>query len=84
MSHAQRLVGRLQDELPRLGYRSLTPSDAGTPIVAFRAPDPEETRRRLGENDIRVTVVPSEQRMRVSVSVFNTGDDVDRLVAALS
>ena len=56
----------------------------GTPIVAFRTGDPEDTLRRLHENDIRATVVPAEQRMRVSVSVFNTDDDIDRLVAALS
>ncbi len=84
VSHAQHLVGRLQDELPRLGYGSLTPSNTGTPIVAFHTGDPEDTRRRLHENNIRVTVVAPEQRMRVSVSVFNTDEDVDRLVAALS
>ena len=84
VAHAQHLVGRLQDELPPLGYRPLSPPNTGTPIVAFRMPDTEETRRRLSESDIRVTVVPPEQRMRVSVSVFNTDDDIDRLVTALS
>ena len=84
VAHAQRLIGRLQTELPALGYPSLTPSDTGTPIAAFRVSDPEDVIRRLREARVVVTVVPNEQRMRVSVSVFNTDQDIDHLVAGLS
>jgi selenocysteine lyase/cysteine desulfurase len=84
VTHAQRLIGRLRTELPALGYASLTPSTIATPIIAFHVPDPDDLIRRVREANIVVTISSSEQRMRVSVSVFNTDDDIDRLVGALS
>lgn len=84
VEHAQKLVGRLRDELSVRGYACLTPEGTGTPIVAFHLPDAEETIRRLEAGNVVVTVKPSEQRMRVSVSVFNTDQDIDRLLEALS
>lgn len=84
VAHAQKLIARLQAELPVLGFPSLTPPNTGTPIVAFRMSDPDDANRRLREATIRVSMASHEQRMRVSVSVFNTHDDIDRLVAALS
>ena len=81
-AHAQQLIGRLQTELPALGYPSLTPTGNRSPIVAFRMSDFADTARRLREANIAVTIVPP--RMRVSVSVFNDDDDIDRLVEALA
>ncbi len=81
-AHARRLVERLQTELPPLGYASLTPAGNRSPIVAFRPPALGDTARRLRDADIAVTLAPS--RMRVSVSVFNDDDDIDRLVEALA
>jgi selenocysteine lyase/cysteine desulfurase len=83
-AHAARLVARLQAELPAAGYASLTPADNQSPVVAFALPDPEDTIRRVQAAGIAVTIAPAEQRMRVSVSVFNDDDDVDRLVRALA
>ncbi len=83
-AHAGRLVERLQTELPRIGYSSMTPARTPTPIVAFRVPDVDEARRRLDDAGILVTIAPPERRMRVSVSVFNTDEDVDRLIEALA
>ena len=83
-SHAQRLVARLQEELPAAGYPSMTPAAAGTPIVAFRLADPDDVIRRVQQANVVVTVSPRDRRLRVSVSVFNTDEDIDRLVAALS
>ena len=37
----------------------------------------------LKKANVAVTIVENEQRMRVSVSVFNNHDDIDRLVSAL-
>ena len=82
--HAQKLIFRLQNELPRLGYPSLTPAGTTTPIVAFRVADPNNAFDRVEANNIYVTISPHEKRMRVSVSVFNTGEDIDRLISALS
>ena len=81
-THAQRLVDRLQTELPPLGYASLTPAGNRSPIVAFRLTDPGDTARRLRDASIAATIAPP--RMRVSVSVFNDDDDIDRLVEALA
>jgi len=83
-AHAQRLIGRLRDELPQMGYTSLTPPSNITPIVAFHVPDPDDLLRRVREADIVVTISRSEQRLRVSVSVFNTEEDINHLVSALS
>lgn len=83
-AHAQRLMAHLQAELPRRGYVSMTPVGTRTPIAAFRIPDPDDAIRRLEAANILVTVVPPEQRMRVAVSVFNTENDIDRLVEAFS
>ena len=80
-AHAQRLVDRLQTELPLLGYASVTPAGNRSPIVAFRLPDGVDTGRRLRDANITVTTAP---HLRVSVSVFNDDDDIDRLVEALA
>jgi len=81
-AHAQALTTRLKDELPRRGHELLTPQDARTPMVACTLKD---ARKRLAgplkEAGVRITV--SANRFRVSVSVFNGMDDIDRLLAAL-
>jgi selenocysteine lyase/cysteine desulfurase len=82
-AHARELTERLQRELPSLGYPSLTPAETRTPIVAFQLKDAKATAARLKKAGIAVTVIDNEQRMRVSVSVFNNHEDVDRLVSAL-
>jgi selenocysteine lyase/cysteine desulfurase len=82
-AHAKELVDRLQRELPALGYPSLTPADTRTPIAAFQLKDSKATAARLKKAGVAVTIVENEQRLRVSVSVFNNHDDVDRLVSAL-
>ena len=82
-AHAKELTDRLQRELPALGYPSLTPAETRTPIVAFELKDAKATAARLKKAGVAVTIVENEQRMRVSVSVFNNHDDVDRLVSAL-
>lgn len=82
-AHARELTARLQGELPPLGYPSLTPADTRTPIVAFQLKDAKATAARLKKAGIAATIIENEQRLRVSVSVFNNHDDVDRLVSAL-
>lgn len=82
-AHAKPLVERLQAAVPPLGYPSITPKGTPTPIVTFLVKDPDGTRARLKKANVAVTVANGNQ-MRVSPSVFNTMDDVDRLVAALA
>jgi selenocysteine lyase/cysteine desulfurase len=82
-AHARELTGRLQKELPPAGYPSLTPEGNETPIVAFQLRDAEATAARLKAAGIAATIVRDEQRLRLSVSVFNTHEDIDRIVRAL-
>ena len=82
-SHARLLTDRLQAELPPLGYLPLTPRGTETPIVAFGLKDGAATSRTLQAGKIVGTVVGNENRLRLSVSVFNTHDDIDRAVAVL-
>ena len=82
--HARRLIGRLQKELPPMGYPSLTPADTPTPIVAFQLRDPAAVAKRLRDANVAATIIEPEQRMRLSVSVFNTDADIDRVLQVLS
>jgi selenocysteine lyase/cysteine desulfurase len=83
-AHAKALTDRLQTELPKLGYRSLTPPDTATPIVAFALQDPGATAKALQASRIAATIIANERRLRLSVSVFNNHEDVDRVIAALA
>lgn len=83
-AHARRLIGRLQKELPAMGYPSLTPPETATPIVAFQLRDAAATARRLRAANIAGTIIENERRLRLSVSVFNNDQDVDRVLQALS
>lgn len=83
-AHARQLTDRLQKEIPAIGYPSLTPKGTDTPIVAFQLKDVAETARRLKQGRIAATIIEEERRLRLSVSVFNTHEDIDRVVGVLS
>jgi selenocysteine lyase/cysteine desulfurase len=82
-THARQLTDRLQRELPALGYAPLTPSSTQTPILAFALKDAAATSKLLRDGKVTATVVANENRLRLSVSVFNTHDDIDRVVDVL-
>ena len=82
-AHARQLTARLQRELPPLGLTPLTPPNTETPILAFGLKDAEATAKRLQAAKVTGTIVANESRLRLSVSVFNTHDDVDRVVDVL-
>lgn len=82
-AHAKQLTDRLQNELPPLGYKALTPRDTETPIVAFELKDAPATSKMLQAGKVAGTVIGNENRIRLAVSVFNTHDDIDRVVAVL-
>ena len=82
-AHRQPLIDRLQDALPTLGYASITPRESGTAVVSFRhKSEAGETHSRLKAAEITATVAP--HHLRISPSVFNDMDDVERLISALS
>jgi selenocysteine lyase/cysteine desulfurase len=82
-THAKQLTDRLQNELPPLGYKSLTPRETETPIVAFELKDAPATSKMLQAGKVVGTVIGNENRIRLAVSVFNTHEDIDRVVAVL-
>ena len=82
-AHARQLTDRLQKELPPLGYKPLTPPGTETPIVAFELKDAAATAKALQAAKVAGTIIANEKRLRLSVSVFNTHEDIDRVVAAL-
>jgi selenocysteine lyase/cysteine desulfurase len=79
-AHAARLTARLQRELPPLGLKPLTPEGTETPIVAFELKDAGAAAKALQAARITGTIVANESRLRLSVSVFNTDEDIDRVV----
>lgn len=78
----QPLIERLQDELPELGYPSITPRDSRTALVSFRHDAAQSLREKLAAAAVTITV--AEHHLRISPSVFNDMDDIDRLIEALS
>jgi selenocysteine lyase/cysteine desulfurase len=79
-AHARELTSRLQRELPPLGLTPLTPANTETPIVAFGIKDADATAKLLQAGKVTGTIVANESRLRLSVSVFNTHDDIDHVV----
>jgi selenocysteine lyase/cysteine desulfurase len=79
-AHARQLTTRLQRELPSLGLTPLTPAGTETPILAFGLKDAAATAKMLQAANVTGTIVSNENRLRLSVSVFNTHDDIDRVV----
>jgi len=82
-AHARLLTDRLQTELPPLGYKPLTPRGTETPILAFELKDAAATTKALHAGKVAGTVIANENRLRLSVSVFNTHEDIDHVVEAL-
>ncbi len=71
-----RLVSRLER---RLGDRHIS---TGGGLVRFTDPTPDETVERLKDDGVVVRSLPNGD-LRASLHVFNTADDVDRLVESL-
>ena len=82
-AHAKQLTDRLQKELPPLGYKPLTPIETQTPILAFELKDAAATTKILQAGHVAATVIGNENRIRLSVSVFNNHEDIDKVVAVL-
>jgi selenocysteine lyase/cysteine desulfurase len=82
-AHARQLTDRLQTELPPLGYKPLTPRGTETPILAFELKDAAATAKALQAGKVNATIIGNEKRLRLSVSVFNTHEDIDRVVDVL-
>jgi selenocysteine lyase/cysteine desulfurase len=81
-SWRQPLVNAVQTELRRRGYEPMTPLDSKTPLVAFALKD---ARTKLADplKAANVRITTSQNRFRVSISLFNDMNDIDHLLEAL-
>ena len=83
-AHRVPLIRRLQQEVPRLGFTAVTPADSTAGNVTF-------ARKGLAESDIprrltaaKVNVRLGRDWMRLSPSVYNDMNDIERFLAAIS
>ena len=81
-NHARDLTDRLQEELPKRGYKSITPQGNESPILAFVAPHPEAALASCRSADVHIAM-RFGNKMRLSPSVYNNHEDIDRLFEAL-
>ena len=82
-AHTLALSGELRDRLISLGLPVMTPAPAAARAasIAFEWPHPERLRAALEAE--RVLVTGELGRVRASVALFNTTDDLDRAVRAI-
>ena len=81
-AHAQTMIDRLKVELPERGFEVITPKEATTPIITCALENAYEViRPRLDPANVKISV--SRNRFRVTPSVFNDMDDIERLLAVI-
>lgn len=82
-AYRQPLLDRLRQALPDLGYPVLTPPGTTSALITFRCDDAREVLKpKLDDAGIRISV--SRDHFRVSPSVYNDMDDVERLIEVLA
>ena len=91
-AHANRLITRLQKELPPLGYTPITPQGTQSSIVTFLCKDAEAVKRKIRASKAKVlltgpnsalTVGRFGHHIRFSVSVFNNDQDINTILEVL-
>ena len=92
-AHANRLIARLQKELPPLGYPSITPRGTQSSIATFLCKDAEAVRRKIRASKAKIlltgpnsalTVGRFGNHIRFSVSVFNNDQDINTILEVLA
>ena len=83
-AHRIPMIRRLQAEMPRLGFTSMTPADstAGNVTFARRGVGASDVPKRLAAAKVEVRI--ARDWLRVSPSVYNDLGDIDRLLEALA
>jgi selenocysteine lyase/cysteine desulfurase len=81
--YRQPMMERLQQALPKFGFLPMTPEDSSSPIVSFAYPKALDKLSPILQA-AGITIQLYENRVRISPSIYNTLDEIDQLVAALS
>jgi selenocysteine lyase/cysteine desulfurase len=82
--HAARqpLLRRLHEALPRLGWTSITPPESTSALAVFTLSG-AESRFAARLQAAKISVSLYGDRMRVAPAVFNSADDIEKLIVAL-
>jgi selenocysteine lyase/cysteine desulfurase len=80
-AHVRPLLDRLTHELSRRGFTLATPPETRAPLVTCMMKDAHQLAERLSA--AKVVIAVNRNRFRVSPSIFNTSNDIDRLLDAL-
>jgi selenocysteine lyase/cysteine desulfurase len=83
VQHREPLLRRLQDELPRHGFGPITPTDSHGAYLVFSCEGADARFRRALE-DAKIFVTLYRNRIRISASVYNDMEDVQRLIHVLA
>ena len=82
-AYRQPLIDRLQEQMPKIGFPAITPRDSQSALVSFRhSGNSAGLRDKLDAANITISV--ASHHLRISPSVFNDMDDVQRLLDTLS
>jgi len=81
-AHAQTMAERLKKELPTMGYSLMTPLESRTPMVACALENARDLAPKFKAANVNITL--STNRLRLSMSVFNDMDDIERALKVLS
>ena len=82
-TYRQPIIDYARQQVPLLGFEPITPADSTGPLVAFAKKDARSLHAQK-LRDAKVEATLATNRLRVSVSVFNTRADINRLLEALS
>ena len=80
--YRQPFLKRLQDEIPKLGFKPLTPKGSVTPLLAYEF---KNANKILGPIFKKANILASlyKGHFRIAISVYNDMDDVERLLNVL-
>lgn len=81
-AYRQPLLKRLREEMPRLGYRPITPPESTSALISFAVEDYRPVLERLRRGNVNVRL--GRHFLRVSPSVFNDMKDIDKLLETLA
>jgi len=81
-THRQPLLERLRKEMPRLGFEPITPAGTKSALITFIVKERQPVLERLMKATINVRL--GAHFLRVSPSVYNDMQDIDRILEALS
>ncbi|HKE56734.1 MAG TPA: aminotransferase class V-fold PLP-dependent enzyme [Pyrinomonadaceae bacterium] len=81
-AHRQPLLQRLRKEMPRLGFDAVTPEGTKSALITFSVKERQPVLERLQKANINVRL--GAHFLRVSPSVYNDMQDIERLLEAIS